>query len=86
MRKAVILVRKDQSERIFEVIHNIVTGHQYNMEHTAFSYFDGREIAAIILESNAETLHKVNEWLKGEFSDSAFWMQATMIDDRPMIE
>ena len=86
MRKAVIIVRKDQSERIFEVIHNIVTGHQYELEHTGFAYFDGREVAVIILEAKAEVLHNVNQWLNGEFSDSAFWMQKTITGSYPMLD
>lgn len=86
MREAIILVRKDQSERIFEVIHNLVTGHQYDIRHTSFDYFDGREIAAIILETSAEVLGQVQTHLKGEFSDSAFWMSSVMTGVYPMLE
>lgn len=86
MRKAVILIRKDQSERIFEVIHNLVTGHQYELEHTGFSYFDGREVAAIILEAKAEVLAEVKRWLSGEFSESAYWMEMTITGSYPMLD
>lgn len=84
MRTAIILVRKNQAERIFEVIHNIITGHQYDLEYTDFDYFDGKAIAAIKLEAQAEVLHKIKQWLNGEFSDSACWMQTTMTGNNPM--
>jgi len=84
MRTAIILVRKNQAERIFEVIHNIITGHQYDLEYTDFDYFDGKAIAAIKLEAQAEVLHKIKQWLNGEFSDSACWMQVTMTGNNPM--
>lgn len=85
MRTAAIIVKKDQSERIYEIIHNLVTGHQYELEHTGFAYYDDREVCVIILKAKAEVLQEVKNWLNGEFSSSAFWMQSTITGSYPML-
>lgn len=86
MRKAIILVRKANSEAIYDRIHGIVTGHPYEMEHTVFSYFDSKEICGIILETKAEVLTELRRWLRAEFSDSAVWMEMTTSGIYPMID
>lgn len=86
MRKAIILVSKAHSEAIYDRIHGLINGHPYELEHTTFSYFDNKEICGIILETKAEVLTEVRRWLRGEFSDSAVWMEMTTSGIYPMID
>lgn len=86
MKQAVILVRRSQSERIFEIISNMLRNKKFTMTHTAFDYFDTKEVAAIILSAPEETLFNIKQFLKGEFSDSAFWMQPIIPDDTKLLE
>lgn len=75
MREAVILIRKAQSERVYEVIHNVMAGHQHDIRHTDFGYFDDKEIVALIVEARAEDLDMLEKMLRGEFSNAAYWMK-----------
>jgi len=86
MKEAVILVRKSQSERIFEIISAMIRNKNCTLTHTGFDYFDTKEVAAIILSAPDETLMNIKKFLKGEFSDSAFWMQPIISDDTKLLE